>query len=121
VDRAFPVVLREPVLARRTELLMSLVSTAQERDDKELLSRLFRLARYGCMYYGELAVDDLPPGPWRQYLFVQTVNTATGEMKPVEAAQIIGGLPVSQNTVPQLDVACGPLVFEDGQFDIELI
>jgi hypothetical protein len=22
---------------------------------------------------------------------------------------------------PQLDIACGPLVFEDGQFDIELI
>ena len=59
--------------------------------------------------------------PWRHYLFVQTVNTATTHMKPTEAAQIIGGLPVSQNTRPQLDVACGPVVYEDGQFDIELL
>jgi hypothetical protein len=42
-------------------------------------------------------------------------------MKPAEAAKIIGGLPVSQNTTPEVDVACGPVVYEDGQFDIELI
>jgi hypothetical protein len=40
-------------------------------------------------------------------------------MDPVRAAQVIGGLPVSQNMVPALDVGCGPFVIEDGQFDIE--
>jgi hypothetical protein len=60
-------------------------------------------------------------GPWRHYLFVQTVNTTPEGMDPAEAARIIGGLPLSQNAKPTLDVACGPAVFEDGQFDIELI
>ena len=121
VDRAFPIVLREPVAAQRAEILQLLVEIVQRSDDAELRARVIRLVRYGCLYAGSLAVDDLPLGPWRHYLFVQTVNTATAGMKPTEAAQIIGGLPVSQNTVPQVDVACGPLVVEDGQFDIELI
>ena len=49
------------------------------------------------------------------------MNTTTANMKPTQAAQIIGGLPVSQNTVPQLDVACGPLIIDDGQFEIDPI
>lgn len=121
VDRAFPVVLREPAASFRSELLGRLLQIVEKQDDKELRERVFRLVRYGCFFYGALNVDNIPAGPWRHYLFVQTVNTATAGMKPTEAAQIIGGLPVSQNTTPQLDVACGPLVFEDGQFDIELI
>jgi hypothetical protein len=39
----------------------------------------------------------------------------------IQAAQIIGGLPVSQNATPQLDFACGPLRYQDGQFVIEPI
>ena len=77
--------------------------------------------RYGCLYTGELTVGAIPMGPWKHYLFVQTVNCAPPGLKPIEAAKIIGGLPVSQNTRPQLDVACGPFIWEDGQFDIELL
>lgn len=42
-------------------------------------------------------------------------------MKPLLAAQIIGGLPVSENAKADLDIACGTLTWEDGEFDIELI
>jgi hypothetical protein len=121
VDRAFPVVLHEPVAKLRSEVLGHLLKIVEKLNDRKLRERIFRLIRYGCLLYGEFAVDGIPAGPWRHYLFVQTVNTTTAGMKPTEAAQIIGGLPVSQNTTPQLDVACGPLVFEDGQFDVELI
>ncbi len=121
VDRAFPVVLREPTARLRAELLGQALEVGKRRDDKDLLSLLHLLVRYGCLYTGELTVGDVPIGPWKHYLFVQTVNCATEGMKPTEAARIIGGLPVSQNSSPQLDVACGPFVLEDGQFDIELI
>jgi hypothetical protein len=121
VDRAFPIVLREPVVRLRGDLLQELLQLVEEAEDSKLQERVYRFLRYGCFYYGELAVENIPTGPWRHYLFVQTVNTATAGMKPTEAAQIIGGLPVSQNTTPQLDLACGPVVYEDGQFDIELL
>lgn len=121
VDRAFPIVLREPVSKLKNQLFSELVRIVIRRDDRDLLARVFRLLRYGCLYTGELNVQDIPAGPWRHYLFVQTVNFATEGMKPTQAAQIIGGLPVSQNTKPNIDVACGPVVFEDGQFDIEPI
>jgi hypothetical protein len=119
VDRAFPVVLREPVAARKTEVLVTLAQMVHSIEDEKLRNRIFVLLRYGCTYTGELTATEVPTGPWKHYLFVQTVNTATEDMKPEQAAQIIGGLPVSQNTVPQLDVACGPFIIEDGQFDIE--
>jgi hypothetical protein len=121
VDRAFPVVLREPVAAQRQAILTEVVTVLQKLDDKKLTERVYRSLRYGCVYTGELVVTNIPMGPWKHYLYVQTVNTATDDMKPTEAAQIIGGLPVSQNSTPQIDVACGPLVYEDGQFDIELL
>ena len=120
-DRAFPIVLREPVSKLKSQLLNDLLEIVIRRDDKDLLAKVFRLVRYGCLYTGQLNVEDIPLGPWRHYLFVQTVNFARDGMKPTEAAQIIGGLPVSNNTKPTLDVACGPLVIEDGQFDVELI
>jgi hypothetical protein len=121
VDRTFPVVLREPVRAQRAALLGALLEALQLRDDSELVARAVRIVRYGCLYAGSFTAVDVPLGGWKHYLYVQTVNTATANMKPTQAAQIIGGLPVSQNTAPQLDIACGPVVFEDGQFDIELI
>jgi hypothetical protein len=120
VDRAFPVVLREPVRARRGEALERLVQVLQAREDAQLTRRAIVIIRYGCLYTGSLTVGDIPLGGWNHYLYVQTVNTAIG-MKPEQAAQIIGGLPASQNTTPQVDIACGPVVFEDGQFDIEPI
>jgi hypothetical protein len=121
VDRAFPVVLREPLFKNKNQLLTELLQLVIKRDDRELLQRVFRLVRYGCFYTGELTVGAIPMGPWKHYLYVQTVNCAPDGLKPIEAAKIIGGLPVSQNTKPALDVACGPFVIEDGQFDIELI
>lgn len=121
VDRAFPVVLREPLSKFKTQLLTELLGIVRELDDKELLARVFRLVRYGCFYTGELPIGSIPTGPWKHYLFVQTVNFATDGMKAIEAAPIIGGLPVSQNSKPDVDIACGPFTFEDGQFDIELL
>jgi hypothetical protein len=121
VDRAFPVVLRQPVVRLRAQLLTELLQLVQHLDDKELAARVFRLARYGCLYTGELSVGSIPMGSWKHLMYVQTVNFATENMKPTEAAQIIGGLPVSNNTQPTLDVACGPLIIDDGQFEIELL
>jgi hypothetical protein len=121
VDRAFPVVLRQPVVKWKTQVLTELLQLVQKLDERELLTRVYRLVRYGCLYTGELTVGSIPMGPWKHYLYVQTINWATGEMKPTQAAQIIGGLPVSNNTRPTLDVACGPLVIDDGQFEIELL
>lgn len=121
VDQAYPVVLREPVAAVRTEVFQRIAQIAHSIEDEKLRNRIFTFLRHGCIYTGELTASNGPFGAWRHYLFVQTVNTATENMKPEQAAQIIGGLPVSQNTKPTLDVACGPFTVEDGQFDIELI
>jgi hypothetical protein len=119
VDRAFPVVLREPVRSRRSEQINAFLDALSAREDEDLFRRGVRLLRYGCLYTGSLTATDVPLGGWRHYLYVQTVNTVPAGTDPAQAAQIIGGLPVSQNTRPQVDVACGPLVLEDGQFDIE--
>ncbi len=105
----------------RKQLLLEILQIIIKWDDKKLLERIYRLIRYGCFYTGELTVGNIPRGPWKHYLFVQTVNCTPEEMDPLKAAQVIGGLPVSQNSSPDLGVACGPLVYEDGQFDIELI
>lgn len=121
VDRAFPIVLRQPSSKDLGDVLKELITLVQRLDDRELLARVFRLVRYGCLYVGALDVVDIPKGPWKHYFYVQTVNYAGETWKPTDAAQVIGGLPVSQNMTPQLDVACGPLVFEDGSFDVELI
>ncbi|HSP14256.1 MAG TPA: hypothetical protein VLV78_05835 [Thermoanaerobaculia bacterium] len=121
VDRAFPVVLHEPLVKNHTDLIRQVIAVVEHLDDKELIARAIDILRYGCLYAGSMTASNIPTGPWKHYLYVQTVNFADETMKPVDAAAIIGGLPVSQNTKPQLDVACGPFVWEDGQFDIELI
>jgi hypothetical protein len=121
IDRSFPVVLCQPPLAARNRLLVDLLTIVRGRDDGKLMSRVYGILRYGCFLYGELTVGDIPFGPWKHYLYVQTVNIAPEGMDPLLAARIIGGLPVSQNMKPVIDVSCGPLIFEDGQFDIELI
>lgn len=119
VDQAFPVVLREPVRARSSDDRAAFIEALNARGDKELLERGFRLLRYGCLYVGSFTAADVPSGGWRHYLYVQTLNTAPADMDPAQAAQTIGGLPVSRNTRPQVDTACGPVVLEDGEFDIE--
>jgi hypothetical protein len=121
VDRAFPVVLKEPVAAQRADIMNEILTLIRKLDDQAMVGRLYRFLRYGCLRYGTLKVGDIPVGPWNHYLYVQTVNIAPTGMDPLLAAQIIGGLPVSQNAKPVVDVACGPFVFEDGSFDIELI
>jgi len=120
VDRAYPVVLREPVAAKKADVYSAIVQLLHGIEDGKLLERAFMILRYGCVYTGELTATNVPIGPWKHYLYVQTVNTATENLKPEEAAQIIGGLPASQNSVPQVDVGCGPFIIDDGQFDIEL-
>ena len=61
-------------------------------------------------------------GPWYHWMFVQTTNLVPPGASPLDAAPIIGGLPVSDQYRATLDIACGPLVFEDdGSFDIELL
>lgn len=76
---------------------------------------------YLCIYYGEIPANDLPLGPWKKWMYVQTVNDVSPGTDPLKAAKTIGGLPVSQNYKTTLDIACGPFVFEDdGSFDIEL-
>lgn len=119
VDRTFPVVLREPSTGLRNKLLSEMLAVLHELDDAELLRRAMVMARHGCFRYGELTATTMPTGPWKHYFYIQTVNITPAGADPTLAAQIIGGLPVSQNMVPVLDVACGPFVIEDGQFDIE--
>lgn len=119
-DKAFPVVLREPVGKDRGTVLSGFLRALQAISP-ELLRKLYHLFRCGCFYSGRFTAGQVPVGPWKHYLFVQTVNTNPDGVDPLQAAQIIGGLPISQNSRPTLDVACGPAVFEDGQFDIELI
>lgn len=121
VDRAYPVVLREPVFAQKNQFYQDLLTVIKKRDDDKLLQRVFILIRYGCLYTGTLRVQNIPIGPWKHIFYVQTVNIAPTGMNPLLAAQIIGGLPVSQNAKADLDIACGPLIWEDGEFDIELI
>lgn len=121
VDRAYPVVMREPPAAHHKMLLAELAELVHRIDNGDLTRRILRLIRYGCLRYGDLPADQLPRGPWKHYFHVQTVNIAPEGMDPTVAARIIGGLPVSHNMVPVIDVACGPFVVEDGQFDIEPI
>jgi hypothetical protein len=74
-----------------------------------------------CLYYGEFTSADVPTGPWRHWMFVQTQNTVAPGTDPLAAAKIIGGLPLSDQFRSTVDVACGPIIFEDdGSFDIEL-
>lgn len=121
-DRLFPIVLRESGPGETGQLL-GLFAEAVQRSGKEFDQKLLvSLRKNACFYSGEfVSGQGVPVGPWRQYLHVQTVNDTPLGMKPEVAAQTIGGLPVSQNMKPTLDVACGPFVFEDGTFDIELI
>lgn len=121
VDRAFPVVLHEPPAHLRQQLYVALIQLVRRMDDRELLERVFRFLRFGCFYTGLLPVENLPLGPWKHYLFVQTANFAPEGADPLKAAKVIGGLPVSRNMRPVIDIACGPFVVEDGQFDIELL
>ncbi|MDX3525552.1 hypothetical protein P1P75_03670 [Streptomyces sp. ID05-39B] len=120
VDQAFPIVLRQPVRARAFDEWIAMMDVLESYVGKDLAlaERVTRLMRYGCWYVGSFTTADVPTGGWRHYLHVQTLNDAPAGMDPAEAAQIIGGLPVSQNTRPQ-NVGCGPVVLEDGEFDIE--
>lgn len=124
LDRSYPVVLRSvnelpsgPKL--RSEFFDLLFSGAFSVTPEEL-QLLRRNLDVLCLYYAEYSTAGLPVGKWIHWMFVQTMNTVAPGTDPLKAAQIIGGLPLSQNIKPQIDVACGPFVFEDdGSFDIE--
>lgn len=120
-DKAYPVVLKPALSHEKGEILKTVIGLIHQSEDEALLKRFYLLARYGCLYKGQLTVSNLPLGAWKHYFYVQTVNNTPQGLNPLIAAQIIGGLPVSQNAKADLDVGCGPFVFEDGSFDIELI
>ena len=75
---------------QRGPLFNELLLALQARDDEELLKRATHIVRYGCVYNGTMTASDVPFGPWKHCLYVQTVNTTTANMKPTQAAQIIG-------------------------------
>lgn len=124
LDQSYPVVLRSINDIADGEKYFSLFFNflqGLEIDDQEkklLITNQQRL----CIYYGEFFASNVPLGPWRHWMHVQTVNTVPPGTDPLVAAQTIGGLPVSNHYKETLDIACGPFVFEDdGSFDIELL
>jgi len=56
--------------------------------------------RAACVYAGsvQLAADE-ELGPWKTFVFAQTVNDTARGLDPVVAAQTIGGLPATTNLV----------------------
>lgn len=124
LDRSYPVVLRaleqSPDDLKLRQLVLGWLDDQDlSQDEKELLQD-HRAAL--CIYYGEFPAQELPLGSWKHWMHVQTTNIVPPGTNPLMAAQIIGGLPVSDHYKPTLDIACGPFVFEDdGSFDIELL
>lgn len=124
LDQTYPVVLRSVHDIASGEKLWSLfLGLVHQLDIDEQEKELLRTnADRLCIYYGEFSAANVPLGPWRQWMHVQTVNTVSPGTDPVKAAKTIGGLPVSNHYKETVDIACGPFVFEDdGSFDIELI
>ncbi len=86
-------------------------------EDKELST---------CYYYGRLVLDhNAPLGPWRTYLFAQTVNDVAEGVAPTVAAQTIGGMPVTNNfeligegNIPPYGEGCIFRPSEDGDFTV---
>ncbi len=132
LDQSYPVVLRsisdiadgEKLSGQFVDLLRKLEIDEWE---KEILfgpppTTVHTPPRRFCIYYGEFSAANVPLGPWRHWMHVQTVNTVPPGTDPLIAAKTIGGLPVSNHYKETVDVACGPFVFgDDGSFDIELI
>ena len=80
-DKAFPVVLREPVAKKRAAVI-SAFANALMQTDSELFAKIRRLVACGCIYYGSFVAGNVPIGPWKHYLYVQTVNTTPEGMDP---------------------------------------
>jgi hypothetical protein len=125
MDRSYPVVLRaisrlNPEFQKHLAQLFRLLEQLEvDAEEQELLKRHIQQL---CLYYGEFSASGIPLGPWRHWMHVQTVNVVPPGTDPLKAAQIIGGLPVSNHYKETLDIACGPFVFDDdGSFDIELL
>jgi hypothetical protein len=75
-------------------------------------------ARRICCYTGEMLIPaDEQVDTWRGYLVVQNINDVPAGMPPEQAAQIIGGMIVSQSLVA-IVAACGALMAADHLFDI---
>lgn len=79
-----------------------------------------------CYYYGQIVLNSFDPiGPWRTYLFVQTINDIAEGTNPDDAAQTIGGLPVTRNfeyvgegSKPPYGEGCIFRPFVDGNFNV---
>jgi hypothetical protein len=120
-NRLIPVALQPVRSSRYLAEYRRLVTRLRELDHPEW-EIVAGYEGIGCLYLGQLTVGPgVPVGQWNYYLFAQSVNTVPDGVPPEEAAKTIGGLPVTQNTTAQVDIACGPLVFEEGTIDIEPI
>jgi hypothetical protein len=122
LDQSYPVVLRSTRDITGGKQESTFFGLIQQFDIDEQEKEFLRANRDRlCIYYGEFSAANIPLGPWRHWMHVQTVNTVRPGTEPVTAAKTIGGLPVSNHYKKTVDVACGPFVFEDdGSFDIEL-
>jgi hypothetical protein len=134
-DESHPVVLRplaEAVEVANTRSLVARPTTGQitreevlrflfEQDLSDAEAKLLKSSSEQlCLYFGRFHTAGRPVGRWRHWMHVQTVNDVPPGTDPLKAAQIIGGLPLSNHYRADVDVACGPFVFEDnGSFDIE--
>ena len=77
-----------------------------------------------CCYKGAVSLDpDEKPGKWKGYLFAQTVNVVPEGTPPEKAAQILGGVGVTQNMEDARKVAgslivCGGHDIVDFMFQV---
>ncbi len=71
------------------------------------------------IYTGEFDFlrEEVPEGLWRYFVIAQDVNHATPDMKPEEAAQIIGGLVITHQLVITFDDDECPFV-PDGHVNV---
>jgi hypothetical protein len=80
----------------------------------------------GCLYGGNLQLaPDEELGTWKTFLFAQTLNDVHLGMDPLLAAQIIGGLPVTNNFIDAggsenitYGHQCNVEIVPDGDFDV---
>lgn len=103
----------EPIaVVKDVKTLTHLITTSRNKNEKI------------CCFKGSVTLDSKEkPGKWNAYLFVQTINIAPEGISPEKAAQIIGGISLSQNmedvkNVEDTDIKCGACDIVDYVFEI---
>ena len=121
VDRAFSVVLRQPGGEVEAAGPDGAAAVGAEAGRPGAADSGVPVGAVRLLVHGGADGRQYPDGPVEALPVCADDQLGDGGMKSTQAAQIIGGLPVSNNTRPTLDVACGPLIIDDGQFEIELL